>query len=177
MANYGDSSPANSQPKIGWLGGAAMRHGRSKGTNMMRGKIDYTIPNQLPIPMGDRNGAKAVAYWLGNDIQYATSSVDRWLDIFSKIVEGQASEGYQGTGNAFSVFAAGSLVLLESEYAESSKVCLSVEQLSAALGQYRIFLTSDYKSPGFRATPFEVEFLAEADQARNYYLEHGGVLK
>ncbi len=151
-------------------------HGQFTGTNIMRGTIDFTAPNQIPIPIGDRSGAKAIAHWLGNDIQYSTLSVDQWLITFSEVAKGTTSGGYQGTGNAFSVFATGSIVLLESEYAESHKVCLNVEQVSATLEQYRMFLTSDYKSPGFQPTPFEVEFLAEEDQACEYYLEHGGVM-
>jgi hypothetical protein len=151
-------------------------HGQFTGTNMMHGKINYTAPNRLPIPIGDRSGAKAIAHWLGNDIQYSIASVDRWLTTFLGIAEGAVSKGYQGTGNAFSVFATGSTVLLESEHVESHKVCLNVEQVSAALEQYRMFLTSDYKSPGFQPTPFEVEFLAEEGQATECYLEHGGVM-
>jgi hypothetical protein len=143
---------------------------------MLHGTIRYTAPHQTPIPIGDRAGASAIAHWLGNDIQYSQVSIDRWITAFLEVSKGGRSEGYQGTGNAFSVFATGTTILLQSEYVEKHKVCMNLEQVSAALERYRSFLSRDYKSPDFQATPFEVEFLAEGNEACECYLENGGVL-
>lgn len=155
---------------------ALRRHGLCGATKTMVGTIQYTSSHQLPIPIGDTDGSKAIAHWLGNDIQYSILSLDRWIAVLSGVSNRIRREGYQGTGNAFSVFATASIVLLESEYVESHKVCLTFSQISTALEQYRVFLMSEYRLPGFRATPFTVEYIADGTDACVFYSSNGGVL-
>lgn len=156
---------------------AVQQHrGQYMSNNITHGIVDYTVPDGTPVPIGDTSGATAIAQWLGCDIQYSTSTIDEWLNIFSAVAAGKEPGGYKGTGNAYSVFATGPLVLLVCEYVDSLKVCLNTRQVSTALENYRKFLNSDYKSAAFHPTPFEVDCLAEEDEAQEYYEEHGGIM-
>jgi hypothetical protein len=142
----------------------------------MNGRIDYTSPNQLPIPIGNSDGAKTVAHWFGNDIQYSAESACRWSDLFSKVANGSHEPGYLGSGNAHSVSATTQLVYIESEFVEAHKVCLTIDQIFEALDKYKLFLSSDYRSPTFQPVPFDVEYVAEGEQALGHFLREGGSL-
>jgi len=142
----------------------------------MIGTIDYTVPNRIPVPVGDSTGAKAIAEWMMAEVQYDAAYIDELMTMFIEISNGARKEGYLGTGNAYSLCATRKLVLLECEYVDSHRACLTMEQVSAALEQYRMFLKSDYGSPGFRPSPFSVEYLAEGEAARDHFVENGGVL-
>lgn len=139
----------------------------------MRGTVGFASPNGVPLPIGDTDGAEAVAGWLGGDLQYSIESVDRWLETCAGLANGQVESGYQGTGNAFSVSATTTVVLLESEYVESQQVCITLGQLTAALREYKEFVER-YTEPGFVPTSFGIEYLAEGEAARALYAERGG---
>jgi hypothetical protein len=141
----------------------------------MRGIIQYASPNRVPVPIGTSEGAKAIADWLGSDIQYLTSSARGWLQTFAEVVNGTRQAGYLGTGNAFSVFATEQHILIQSEYVENQKVCLTIEQVSKALVNYIAFLEDDYRNPAYQPLAFEMEYLAEGDAASECYIKNGGV--
>jgi len=140
----------------------------------MTGRIYYATPNEVPGPVGDSTGAKAIAGWLMAEVQYDVDYVDEILGMFAEISSGKRKGGYLGTGNAYSVCATRELVILECEYVKSHQACLTMEQISAALKQYQTFLESDYRSPGFQPTPFSVDYLAEGEAASDLYVERGG---
>src|SRR4051812_8808973 len=124
----------------------------------MNGTIKFVIPNDRPVAAGTTLGASAIAAWLSNDLQYLVTNVDWWLQVLSDLSSGKRKRGYQGTGNSFSVWATDKAVFIESEYADEEKACIATEYLTNALVLYMAFLKSDYQSPGFVATPFEVQY-------------------
>lgn len=142
----------------------------------MKDTIEYTRPNGMPIPIGTKTGSMAIANWLGSDIQYSLKTLNEWLGIVSEVSNATRQGGYQGTGNTFSVYAHGVHALLECEYSESLKVYLKTDQVTEALLQYKSFLQSEFRDPAFRPTPFEVEYVAEGDSAKQIYLANGGIL-
>jgi hypothetical protein len=142
----------------------------------MKDTIEYTRPNEVPVPIGSDVGGVTIANWLACDIQNSLKTANEWLKIFSEIANGSRPGGYQGTGNAFSVYANGSHALLESEFSGNHQVYLTNDQLVSALTQYRSFLLCDFRDPSFRPIPFEVEYLAEGDLAKRLYMANGGIL-
>jgi hypothetical protein len=135
----------------------------------MKGVVEYRTPNRLPTPTGSTTGARAIAHWLGNDIQYSPRSVDEWLMLLNGVARGTTKAEYLGTGNAFTVRAKGEWVLIESEYSKESKVCLTTKQASDALIHYGAFLADDFREPSYTAKPLEVEYLAEGSAATEFY--------
>jgi hypothetical protein len=141
----------------------------------MNGTIKYTIPNNCPVPVGDTKGAEAIAAWLISEIQYSIRAIDDIESMILAVSQGQIPDGYQGTGNAFSLCATKNCVLLESEYSDSHVVCISADQIVAVLEQYRQFLVCDYRIPGGAPPAFTVEYLAEQKESKSYYIQIGGV--
>jgi uncharacterized protein YacL (UPF0231 family) len=142
----------------------------------MKDTIEYTRPNAAPVPIGKNTGGAAIANWLASDIQYSLKTLDEWLECFSEIANATRPGGYQGTGNAFSVYAHGQHALLECEFSENLKAYLTTDQIMNVLLQYKTFLQNEFRHPSFRPSPFEVEYLAEGDAAQQLYLENGGIL-
>lgn len=142
----------------------------------MTGKVSYAIPNGVPVPVGDSSGTKTVAHWLGNDIQFSKSEIARWRQTLTNVASGLVAPGYLGTGNAHSVYATKTHVLIESEYVESFKVYMTLEQVEQSLIAYLDFLESDFRNPSFEPAPFDVDFLSECDTARTDFLQSGGSL-
>lgn len=142
----------------------------------MKGRIKFVRPNKLYVPEGDTTGAKTIANWLGNDIQYSHSGVEEWIIVFSDINNGKRDGGYQGTGNTHSVMTVNNAVYIECDYNESRKVLMTIAQAIGALRKYKEFLDTDYKSNSAKIDHFDVEYEAEGDIALEQYLERGGAL-
>jgi len=142
----------------------------------MNDTIEYTRPNGMPVPIGTRIGGTAISNWLASDIQYSSKTLNEWLAVLSEVSNASPRGGYLGTGNAFSVYANGGFVLIESEYSESLKACLTIKQLTTVLLQYKSHLQSEFRDPAFVPLPFEVEYVAEGDSAKEHFLTNGGLL-
>lgn len=142
----------------------------------MKGEVSFVRSNGYLVPNGDTVGAKAIARWLGDDIQYSVRDVEEWMEVFSEVAKGNKRGGYQGTGNTHSVMAVGEVVYIECEYVEEQKVFLTQQQIGEVLRRYMDFLKGDYKSSWAVAQPFEIEYEAEGQEALDKYLEIGGSL-
>ncbi|UDL04772.1 hypothetical protein [Marinobacter sp. CA1] len=140
----------------------------------MEGKINFVRPGDLYVPEGNTVGAKTIANWLGNDIQYSCSSLEEWMVVFSEIGDGRREGGYLGTGNSHSVMAVSNVIYIECEYNESRKVLMTIAQATCALQEYKEFLGSDCKSRLDKIDHFHIEYEAEGDAALEQYLEMGG---
>jgi len=142
-----------------------------RGEGCVNGLITFLLRDGLHIPIGDSLGAKAIANWLGNDLQYSKGYVEEWLTRLATLA---SRPGYQGTGNAFSVFSTGHVVLLENEYVEDQKVCASIDSVSQALTCYRDFLDADNPSQDVCTYEIPVSYLEEGPAARDHYQRAGG---
>jgi hypothetical protein len=140
----------------------------------MNGTIIFKKIDSHLVPCGTTSGANVIAHWFRNDLQYSAESINEWCSLFSDVVEGNRTSGYQGTGNAFSVWGTARVVLLESEYVEEYKVCLTMGSLVESLKCYRTCFERMASSDGESVEPFSVEFIAEGEQATQAFLKNGG---
>lgn len=135
--------------------------------------------SNLFIPVGgairnksdDKNlgyGAREVAGWLSNDIQYGVRSVDLWIKNLTDLTSGKSTDGNFGIGNAHWVMVTQDRVFIGCEYVEEQQVLLTIEQTLYVLEQYRSFLEGSYtkKQP---PEPIEIEYLSEGKDAVAQY--------
>jgi hypothetical protein len=142
----------------------------------MNGLISFVRPNECFVPSGNNIGAKTLARWLGDDIQYSIESLENWKTIFSSVEARQMAPGYLGTGNSHSAMATSEYVYIECEYVDEQKVLLTHKQIAAVLNCYLDFLNKNCTLASLVPAPFEVEFIAEGVDALNLYINAGGSL-
>lgn len=131
--------------------------------------------SNLFIPIGGRvrdaedgkvlgYGAREIAGWLSNDVQYGITSVDVWIENLEYLASGKSTDGNFGIGNAHWVMATQDKVFIGCEYVEEQQVLLTIEQTLYVLQQYRSFLEGVYtkESP---PEPIDVEYLFEGKDA------------
>ncbi|ASA57898.1 hypothetical protein [Vibrio gazogenes] len=142
----------------------------------MKGNVSFIRPNDYLVPVGDTIGAKTVANWLGNDIQYSQRDVEEWLNVLSEVEAGKRKSGYQGTGNSHSVMIIQDVIYIECEYNDTHKVFITKSQFVDILNKYILFLRGGYKSSRVEVEPFTIEYEFEGDEALEQYINSGGDL-
>ncbi|WP_264041848.1 hypothetical protein [Pectobacterium carotovorum] len=113
-------------------------------------------------------GAREIAGWLSNDIQYGTHSVDIWVKNLTALASGKITDGNFGIGNAHWVMVTQGKVFIGCEYVEEQQVLLTIEQTLYVLEQYRSFLDGSY-TEDYPPEPIDVEYLAEGLAAVTQY--------
>ncbi|MBC9132006.1 hypothetical protein FcAc13_11915 [Frischella sp. Ac13] len=149
--------------------------------NMLNDKIIFWWDGSSFIPTGGKLvkstdeqkifgfGAREIAAWLGNDIQYSINSVNIWINNLTDLEHSRAPDGMFGIGNAHWVLITGNYVFIGTEYVEEQQVIMTKEQLLYVLEQYKAFLGGDYKDPDNPPAPIDVEFIAEGQEAIDIY--------
>ncbi|QLR44657.1 hypothetical protein HV346_19175 [Enterobacter sp. RHBSTW-00994] len=128
------------------------------------GKIRQSLSGN---PLG--YGAREIAGWLSNDIQYALHSVEIWIKNLTNLSSGESTDGNFGMGNAHWVMVTQNKVFIGCEYVEEQQVILTIEQTLYVLEQYKTFLESDYTNPTLHPEPIDVEYIAEGKDAIAFY--------
>ena len=142
----------------------------------MKGSIRFVGHDKRWIPTGNTEGSLEVATWLDNDV--VEKNTITWLiQQFNEFNFSVKKTNYICSGNAHHVFSTGEHIFLMCEYADDQKVLLTKEQCLIALEKYRAFLSSDYKNPSITPEPFEIEYIAEGEEALAKFTELGGILK
>ena len=160
----------------------AQQHGLfMRKNNMLNDKIIFWWDGSSFIPTGGKLvkstdeqkifgfGAREIAAWLGNDIQYSINSVNIWINNLTDLGHSRAPDGMFGIGNAHWVLITGDYVFIGTEYVEEQQVIMTKEQLLYVLEQYKAFLEGDYKDPDNPPAPIDVEFIAEGQEAIDIY--------
>ena len=113
-------------------------------------------------------GAREIAGWLSNDIQYGIHSVDIWVRDLTDLSSGKSNDGNFGIGNAHWVMVTQDRVFIGCEYVEEQQVLLTIEQTLYVLEQYRSFLEGSYTKE-HPPEPIDIEYLAEGREAVTQY--------
>ncbi|MCO7256557.1 hypothetical protein KSI86_20590 [Dickeya oryzae] len=113
-------------------------------------------------------GAREIAGWLSNDIQYGVNSVDIWVKNLTDFSSGKITDGNFGIGNAHWVMVTQDKVLIGCEYVEEQRVLLTIEQTLYVLEQYRAFLAGSY-TKDYPPESIDVEYFAEGSNAVTQY--------
>lgn len=119
-------------------------------------------------------GAREVAGWLSDDIQYAPHSVNIWINNLKDLATSTAPDGFFGIGNAHWVMVTGNMVFIACEYVKEQRILLTIEQLLYVLEQYKAFLDGNYTNPDCPPEPIDVEYLAEGEEAMRIYASLDG---
>jgi hypothetical protein len=143
----------------------------------MRGEVRFVLADCLWFATGDTLGASEVANWLAVEAEYSSNAI-QWYEkqIINYDVK-ITNTNFIGSGNAHHIFSTGDYVFLLCEYVDDQKVLLTKDACLSALRSYRAFLDSDYKNPEIQPEPFEVEYIAEGEEALSEFIGLGGILK
>lgn len=136
--------------------------------------------NQYYIPIGGAinkrhngsilgYGAREIAGWLANDIQYSPNSVDIWINNLTDLASSLSPDGFFGMGNAHWVMVTKNKVFIACEYVQEQRVLLTIDQLLYILEQYKTFLDGNYTDPDFPPEPIDVEYITEGEEAMRIY--------
>lgn len=141
----------------------------------MKGRITYSYHDRW-MPTGNTEGSLEVAYWLNDDV-FRKNTIDWFVKQLNEFDFSSKQTNYIGSGNAHHVFSTGEHVFLMCEYVDDQKVLLTKEQCLYALEQYRAFLSRNFRKKTFTPVPFDIEYIAEGDEAIIKFNELGGILK
>ena len=142
----------------------------------MKNKFEFVWFRREFIPTANGDGGQELAAWFLDDIQTYIPTIDRWKRRVSDVASGRYREGYNGTGNAHSVFFINNMAFIRCEFDEGLKVLISYDQLLLLLDNYKHFLASGYSDQNTIPPPIEFEYIAEGQEAFDRYLETGGSL-
>jgi len=147
---------------------------------MLTDQINFWKDNKNYIPIGGvlnkKNdgsilgyGAREIAGWLANDIQYSLGSIEIWINNLTNLASSRAPDGFFGMGNAHWVMVTQDKVFIACEYVEEQRVLLTIDQLLYVLEQYKAFLVGNYTNPDVPPEPIDVEYIAEGEEAMRIY--------
>ena len=143
----------------------------------MKGEIQFVLADDLWFATGTTLGASEVAAWLSIEAEYSLNSIQWYEDQIANYNFNERKTNFIGSGNAHHTFSTGDFVFLMCEYVEDQKVILTKDACLSALNNYRTFLNSNYKNTEIVPDSFEVDYLAEGEEAMARFNEFGGVLK
>jgi hypothetical protein len=115
--------------------------------------------------------AEEVVLWLQDDIGRHWSSFERVRKQLGSTAP--PAVGYLGTGNAHTVRATDSFLVIENEYVEGHKVLLTRAQLLVAMDLYRECVSTYDKDQTVLMPEFTVEFEEEGAAALQRYIDTG----
>jgi hypothetical protein len=122
------------------------------------------VLGQFDIVAGSESGgASVLASWISNDVQACEGSVDTWVSNI------RSADGYVGAGNTSTVWRAGDVVLIESEYVEGQNVLLETNQLIELLVAFRERLSGSFHDPGAAIPSLRVSIIATGTEAHGMY--------
>lgn len=146
----------------------------------MRGTLTFAQHDGMWLPSGNTGGgSRVIAEWLIADMASGVKAVDWFLQELERIGRGisvpvsdrsdtyvNPNACYVGTGNTFSSYANDRLFYLENLFAEESRVLLSAGQIRDVLRSYRDRIEQVLKDKSESPDSFEVEWVAEGQEAQ-----------
>jgi hypothetical protein len=112
----------------------------------------------------------ALASYIDSDIS-DDKHAERVIQWHRDILNGVRPDGYQWEGNGYHMFTCEDLVYLECEWADESRVMLTVDHMIDALEKFIIFYRSDIFNEAFTPEPFWVEYICEGSEATRAFGE------
>ena len=155
----------------------------------MLGQISYVWGDGRWMPMSTGTiGADAFVNWLVADIDQEESRIDWYLNEIARAakVEVQSPQRkskqrkvpkpdpyFVGAGNGMFVWANENLVYLECMWVDELRLVMTPEQVREALARYRPITQRGWKKRHTRPDSFEIEYVAEGQEAARLAAEAG----